>query len=74
MITLDLQSKILRRLEEVRQLCPDMRLGQLMTTIGMLGEDSTGRNLWDIEDDELLEAVEQFANDLTRRTDIASAL
>ena len=46
-----------------------MRLGQLLATLGMLGEDSTGRSLWDIEDDELSAAVERFASDLRRRTD-----
>jgi hypothetical protein len=68
MVAPDLQSKILRRLNEIRPLCPDMRLGQLLATVGMLGEDSTGRNLWDLEDDELSEAVERFGNDLSRRT------
>ena len=46
-----------------------MRLGQLLATIGMLGEDSTGHGLWDIEDGNLLEAVERFASELRRRTD-----
>jgi hypothetical protein len=69
MIALDLPTRILNRLDEVRRLCPDMRLGQILATVGMLGEDSTGRSLWDIEDDELSEAVERFARDLTRRTD-----
>jgi len=68
MIALDLQSSLLHRLEEVRRLCPEMRLGQLLATVGMLGEDSTGRPLWDIDDPELSAAVERFAHDLSRRT------
>lgn len=67
MIALDHQSDILHRLQEVHRLCPEMRLGQLLATIGMLGEDSTGRSLWDIEDAELSAAVERFAGDLRRR-------
>jgi hypothetical protein len=43
-----------------------MRLGQLLATVGMLGEDTTGRSLWDIEDEELSAAVERFARDLQR--------
>ena len=35
----------------------------------MLGEDTTGRSLWDIEDDELAAAVERFAGDLEQRGD-----
>ena len=61
------QSDVLHRLEEVHRSCPDMRLGQLLATVAMLGEDATGRSLWDIDDDELLAAVERFASDLARR-------
>jgi hypothetical protein len=67
MIALDVRSRVLSRLEEIRHLCPEMRLGQLLATVGMLGEDSTGRSFWDLEDDELLAAVERFAGDLERR-------
>jgi hypothetical protein len=69
MIALDRHSEVLRRLQEVHRSCPEMRLGQLLATVGMLGEDSTGRSLWDIEDEELAAAVERFAGDLARRSD-----
>jgi hypothetical protein len=68
MISPDLQAGVLHRLDEVRRLCPEMRLGQIMATIGLLGEDETGRSLWDLEDDELAAALERFAEDLARRT------
>lgn len=68
MISADTQTSLLHRLDEVRRLCPDMRLGQMLSTLGLLGEDATGRSLWDIEDDELALALERFADDLTRRT------
>ena len=68
MVALDRQPDVLRRLQEVHRSCPEMRLGQLLATVAMLGEDSTGRSLWDIEDDELSAAVERFAGDLARRT------
>ena len=67
MIALDHQSDVLHRLQEIHRHCPEMRLGQLFATIGMLGEDSTGQGLWDIEDVELAAAVERFASDLRRR-------
>jgi hypothetical protein len=69
MIVLDRQSDILHRLEEVHRLCPEMRLGQLLATIGMLGEDSCGRGLWDIDDEEFSAAVERFTSDLRGRAD-----
>jgi hypothetical protein len=68
MIGIDNQAHLLHRLDEVRKLCPDMRLGQLMATIGLLGEDATGRSLWDIEDEQFATALERFADDLGRRS------
>ena len=69
MTTIELQASVLHRLEEIRSLCPDMRLGQVLATVGLIGEDSTGRSLWDIEDHDLAAAVERFAEDLSRRTE-----
>ncbi len=68
MISEDIQANILQRIDQVRRLCPEMRLGQMLATVGLLGEDSAGRTLWDIEDDELAAALEQFAEDLARRS------
>ncbi len=58
---------LLDRLAVVRRLCPEMRFGQLIATIGLLAEDETGRNLWDVEDGEFAAAIERFAADLSRR-------
>ena len=69
MIVADVRARLLHRLDEVRRLCPEMRLGQFLATVGMLGEDATGRSLWDIEDDDLQAALQRFATDLSRRTD-----
>lgn len=67
MTTTDTLSPLLRRVDELRALAPDLRLGQLMAILGELGEDETGRGLWDLEDDQLAAAMERFANDLRRR-------
>ncbi|HUG91945.1 MAG TPA: hypothetical protein VML55_13990 [Planctomycetaceae bacterium] len=67
MIAADTKSEILQRVDEIRQPCPEMRLGQVLATIGLLGEDTTGRSLWDLEDQQLAAAVERFADDLKRR-------
>jgi hypothetical protein len=45
-----------------------MRLGQLMATLGLLGEDAMGRSLWNPAGEELAAALERFADDLARRT------
>jgi len=69
MSAVDVQSRLINRLDEVRRLCPEMRLGQFLATVGMLGEDATGRSLWDIEDDDLSAALDRFATDLSHRAD-----
>ena len=66
-MTNDVETGLLQRLDEVRRFCPEMRLGQLMATLGLLGEDATGRSLWDLEEEELAAALERFASDLARR-------
>jgi hypothetical protein len=58
---------LLTRLAELRTLCPDMRFGQLLATLGVLGEDMVGLTLWDIEDDQLVDVLERFRQDLARR-------
>lgn len=68
MITTDIRATVLQRLKEVHRLCPEMRLGQLMATLGLLGEDATGHSLWDTEDEELASVLERFARDMERRT------
>ena len=40
--------------------------GLRLTDGRVLGEDAVGRNLWDIEDDELLAAIERFRQDLSQ--------
>jgi hypothetical protein len=68
MITSDSHVGLSERLEEVRQLCPELRIGQMIATIAMLGEDTTGRSLRDLDDSEFFEAIERFAADLRNRT------
>src|SRR5438876_9399685 len=48
------QREALAVLAEVCELSPDVRLGQLLAHLGFLGEDQTGRSLWDIDDEQLL--------------------
>ena len=67
MTAVDLQDHLLHRLDEVRRLCPEMRIGQFLATVGMLGEDNTGRPLWDIDDEQLAATLERFSADLSRR-------
>jgi hypothetical protein len=58
---------LFHQLEQFRQLCPEMRLGQVLATVASLAEDATGRTLWEVDDDDLKAAWERFAQDLSRR-------
>ena len=59
--------ELLNGLAAIRRLRPEFRFGQLVAIIGQLAEDETGRNLWDVDDEEFAAAVERFAADLSRR-------
>lgn len=61
-------NSILQNLSKLWELCPEMRFGQLMATLGLLAEDATDHTLWDIEDMELLAAIERFKKDLSQRS------
>ena len=55
-------------LAELCEMSPDIRLGQLLAHLGFLGEDQTGRSLWDIDDDQFLDAVKQHQAELFQRS------
>ena len=59
-------------LAELCALSPDVRLGQLLAHLGFLGEDQTGRTLWDIDDEQLLAVLYHHRAELTARTPVAA--
>jgi hypothetical protein len=61
------QREALAVLAEVCELSPDVRLGQLLAHLGFLGEDQTGRSLWDIDDEQLLAVLYHHRGELTAR-------
>jgi hypothetical protein len=60
-------NELITRLSELIRLCPDMRFGQLVATLGLLAEDDPGQSMWDIEDTDLVSVMERFRQDLVRR-------
>jgi hypothetical protein len=61
------QREALTLLAELCELSPDIRLGQLLAHLGFLGEDQTGRNLGDIDDEELLSVLHHHRDELMQR-------
>jgi hypothetical protein len=56
----DTRAGVFAALQELSEVIPEMRAGQLMAAVGELCADLHGRGLWDAEDTELLEAVWRF--------------
>src|ERR1700722_5251241 len=59
------QRDTLAVLAELCDSSPDVRLGQLLAHLGFLGEDQTGRSLWDIDDEQLLAVLYHHRAELT---------
>jgi len=56
----DARSGLFAALQDLAQILPEMRSGQLIAAVGELCADLHGRGLWDATDAELLESVWQF--------------
>ncbi len=61
------KTEALDLLVELCELSPDVRLGQLVAMMGLLGEDQTGRTLWNIDDEQLLGVLYHHREELMAR-------
>jgi hypothetical protein len=66
-MTPDVQREALAVLAEVWALSPDVRLGQLFSHLGFLGEAHVGRGLGYLEDDELIAVMFRHRAELLAR-------
>ena len=55
------RQQLLQTLTELSDLCPEMRLGQLIANLASLAKGATPESIWDVEDEELLAAARQQA-------------
>jgi len=62
------RSELLATLSELSELSPAVRFGQLLANIGFLVEARAGQSVWDVEDDELLDVMEQHRAELAQRS------
>ena len=58
---------ILRELERLSELAPDLRFGQMIANLAFLAAGPWNETLWDLEDEQLLEAIRQQTTDLEGR-------
>jgi hypothetical protein len=58
---------ILLELERLSELAPDLRFGQMIANLAFLAAGPWNETLWDLEDEQLLEAIRQQTADLQGR-------
>jgi hypothetical protein len=63
----DTRKEILGNLERIGELAPDVRFGQLIANLAFLADGPWNETLWDLEDDQLLQATREHLADLTQR-------
>ena len=62
------RQEILRQLEILSERLPEMRLGQLIADLAFLAKGPWDETLWDLEDKDLLEAIQKQLSDMSSRT------
>jgi hypothetical protein len=66
MITAERQ-EILRLLERLSELTPDVRFGQLIANLSYLAVGPTNEAVWEMEDEQLVAALRKHIADLSQR-------
>lgn len=61
------RQEILRLLERLSELTPDVRFGQLIANLSYLAIGPTNEAIWDMDDDQLLAAIRQHIEDLSEQ-------
>ncbi len=67
MTNLGLKQEILQTLSDLIEQIPDVRFGHLIANLAVIAKGPTPEAVWDMEDDELLEAVKSHIEDFERR-------
>lgn len=62
-----MRQELLQVLTELSEVCPDMRLGQLIVNLSYLARGLSNESIWDMEDEELLEAARKHLEEWRAR-------
>jgi hypothetical protein len=68
----EVRRQLLRVLDELGDHTPDVRFGQLLANLSYMGKGFTPEAIWDVEDEELLEAAQSHLEELSSRHTPAS--
>ncbi|MBI1904581.1 MAG: hypothetical protein HYS13_26090 [Planctomycetia bacterium] len=61
------RQELLRVLSELCACCPEVRFGQLVANVSYLAKGPTNEAIWDVEDEELLDAARKHLEDWRSR-------
>jgi hypothetical protein len=61
------RQELLRVLAELSQVCPEVRLGQLIANLSYLARGLSNESIWDVEDEELLDAARKHLQEWRAR-------
>jgi hypothetical protein len=63
----EVRRQLLRVLGELSDHTPDVRFGQLLANLSYMAKSFTAEAIWDVEDEELLEAARSHLEELSAR-------
>lgn len=63
------RDELLRVLSQFSDHAPELRFGQLIANLAFLARTSGPSDIWDVEDEEMLEAARSHLRDLEQRSD-----
>jgi hypothetical protein len=67
MTSSELKQDVLRVLSELVEHCSDVRFGQLIVNLSCIARGPSPEAVWDMKDDELLEAAKSHLEDYKQR-------
>ena len=62
-----IRQEILHRLSRLSELAPELRFGQLIANLTFIAAGPWDKSLWDLEDEQLLSAMQKLETDLAKR-------
>jgi len=68
------QDDLLRVLAEFSEHAPELRFGQLIANLAFLARASGPSDVYDVEDEELLEAARSHLRDLQQRSEMMASI
>lgn len=63
----EIRQQLLRILGELGERAPEVRFGQLLANLSYIAKNYSAEAIWDVEDEELLEAARTHLEELSAR-------